>query len=85
MITIGKAIKTRKDLHIDWWRGKKIQFFWEEIEGTEKRVEVEDCDRCYGGGSIITRATEKLDELDWDFEDCPKCDGTLLQVKRIAK
>ena len=28
---------------------------------------------------------KKLDELDWDFEDCPKCDGTLLQVKRIAK
>jgi len=60
-----------KNVKSDRWYGKKLYY----VIVSNERVEVEECKKCFGSGNIITPETEELDEMDWDFKECPKCDG----------
>ena len=62
-----------KDVKSENFRNKTRHYTYKD----DKKVLVVDCDVCFGGGSIIKPELKHLDELEWDFEDCPKCDGEM--------
>ena len=68
----GFLMKLRyKDVKHSSWYGKPISFVLEQ----EERVPVKECDNCFGNGNVVTQQTEFKDEMEWEFMECPKCDG----------
>jgi len=63
-------IKCRDVKHSTWY-GKPYSF----ITKQDEQIEVKECDNCYGNGNVIRQDTEFKDEMEWEFIDCPKCDG----------
>ena len=64
------------------WYGKKIEFV---LDDKHERVFVQECEKCFGNGNIIKPELEHLDEMEWDFEECPECEGEMYVEKKDNK
>ena len=52
--------------------GKKFYFV---LDQDRERVIVEKCGECFEIGEVITEDTKHKDEMEWQWEECDKCNG----------
>ena len=65
----------------DTWYGKKYYYV---LDKNEERVEVEKCGKCFEIGEVVTEDTEKLDDMEWQWEECDKCNGEGHHIKECV-
>ena len=81
----GNIMKIKySDVKHSTWYGKNISYIHKHNPEKEEQEQilVQECDYCYGFGNVVTKETELKSDLEWEYIDCPKCDGEIYIEKK---